>query len=219
MQNIGSIRWLAVEEKSDLRTAGAIFLAVGLLGMSMATGVASISVTSLAIRQAVAPGSPASPRALSSAELARWSTGRFLTVAHTGSISSSLQRAAPALPTREAEVAVQSEALDPAVPVTEAVQSRGLLAALLSLEAGGDTTQTSEGLESIASTAALAAALADAGSQQLDAETAGLAPRGDRLLAAPGVEAAAAGVREASLQIPETPARNNLNPAGSSFSS
>jgi hypothetical protein len=217
MQNIGSIRWLAVEEKSDMRTAGAIFLAIGLLGMSMATGVASISVTSLAIRQAVAPGSPASPRALSSAELARWSTGRFLTVAHTGSISSSLQRAVPTRATREAEVAVQPEALDPAVAVTEAAQSRGLLAALLSLEAEGDTTQTSEGLESIASTAALAAALA--GSQPLDAETAGLAPRGDRLLAAPGVEAAAAGVREASLQIPETPARNNLNPAGSSFSS
>jgi hypothetical protein len=219
MQNIGSIRWLAVEEKSDMRTAAAIFLAVGLLGMSMATGVASISVTSLAIRQAVAPGSLASPKALSSAELARWSTARFLTVAHTGSISSSLQRAVPTRATREAEVAGQPEALDPAVPVAEAVQSRGLLAALLSMEAEGDTTQTSEGLEAIASTAAIAAALAGTAAHALVAETVELAPRGERLFAAPVVDVAPIGASEVSLQIPETPARNSLNPAGSSFSS
>jgi hypothetical protein len=221
MQHIGSRQWLAVEETSGLRTSAALFLAVAFTGLSLATGAASVSVTALAIRQAVIPGSPMAPNASSIAQLERWSATRFVTVAHRDSRATPATRFATARRSPDASVQVEGTGLDPNVPVAEAVKARGLLAALLSLEAEGDSTQSSEGLESIASPAALAVALSGAGPHALNSETSGLTPRkaGDRLLAAPGVEAAVDGAREASLQIPETPARKSLNPAGSAFSS
>jgi hypothetical protein len=186
MRHVDSKRWPAVGQKSGWFMPVALFLAVALAGPVLAPRAVSIAATTLAIGQAVWPAAPVSARTHPIASIERWSGVRFLAPSHP---------AAKAQPTpvaqrpREADVVAQDSELDLAVPVAAAVQSRGLLAALLSLEADGDTTETSEGLGSIASPDAIDDALLGAGPSALPSERSGLPPRdGARLVAASVVD-------------------------------
>jgi hypothetical protein len=171
MRYVETRQWVASGEKSEWQVPAAVFLAVALFGLALANRAPTASVTAPELPEAASPA-PA----------------RVATLGPAVALRPSVARPVAPLAPPAAEPLPQGAELDPAIPVAAAVQSRGLLAALLALEAEGDTTETSEGLELIASPDAVEHALLDAGPETLRAAAPEPLARQDsvRLLVASG---------------------------------